>query len=484
MNLRIHLMSDLKVFVFAAFGTILSLLLAITIRLGIQSVPEYVLNSKTQIFVVPLIYATALYAFGVQIAAGRRDYALWAVTHVSANTVAWLVSLAFVYLQGLDRIGRGIFLLFGALQLFISLGWHLLLIRLTDRLLPVRRALVVGSGEPAQMISEILRATPKHRLYPVGLLDIDEGKIETSLENYPIYTGSATLYETARMLRADCIILTPPYKRDDDLLMQLFRARLDGLEVLDSGDLYESITGLIPLNHINDYWGLFLSLSRIRPISPTMKRAVDIALGMGLLVVAAPIMGGIALLIKILSPGPIFYRQERLTRNGESFQIFKFRTMVPNAEAATGAVWAQEDDPRITRIGRFLRRWRLDELPQLFNVFRGDMSLVGPRPEREIFVSDFLQKVPVFRRSRRKGDAEGTNFFDGWREAINLYSTRLLVKPGITGWAQVKYPYAASLEETQAKFEYDLYYIKRQSLLFDLAILLRTVGMLLSPNGR
>ncbi len=483
MHLRIKSMSELKVFLFAAFSAMASLLLAIAIRLGAEGVPAYLTGFKTQILATSLIYAGVFYAFGVEYAAIRRNYSLWIITHVSANTVAWLISLAFVYLQGLDRIGRGVFILFGALHLFISIGWHLLRVRLSDRWIPPKRALVVGSGEPAQIISGILRNSPKWRLYPVALLQVGDEKTETNLEDFPIYKDSATLHEVARMLKADCLILTPLYKRDDDLVMQLVRCRLDGIEILDSDDLYEAITGRISLNVIDDYWAIYLSLGRIRPINPALKRMVDIVLTIGLLPIAAPIIGVVSLLIKILTPGPVFYRQERLGQHGRPFQVLKFRTMVPDAEAKTGAVWAKEDDPRVTPLGRFLRKWRLDELPQLFNVLRGEMSLVGPRPEREIFVFDFLEKVPVFRPGRRKVDCEGTYFFDGWREAINLYSTRLLVKPGITGWAQVNYPYAASLEETREKLEYDLYYVKHQSILFDLSILLRTV-MMISRRGR
>jgi lipopolysaccharide/colanic/teichoic acid biosynthesis glycosyltransferase len=158
--------------------------------------------------------------------------------------------------------------------------------------------------------------------------------------------------------------------------------------------------------------------------------------------------------------------------------------MVPNAEERSGPVMSQKNDPRITPVGAFLRWTRLDELPQLVNILRGEMSLVGPRPERDVFVSEFSAKVPLLRPGRRRTDASGTVLMTGWREAIHLYSLRLLVKPGLTGWAQVNYPYASTLEETREQFEYDLYYIKNQSLLLDVAILCRTPFSLVWARGR
>jgi lipopolysaccharide/colanic/teichoic acid biosynthesis glycosyltransferase len=194
-------------------------------------------------------------------------------------------------------------------------------------------------------------------------------------------------------------------------------------------------------------------------------------------------MAAVALAIRLTSHGPILYSQERLGQYGIPFSMIKFRTMVPDAEAQTGPVMATEGDPRITRIGATLRRTRLDELPQIFNILRGEMSLVGPRPERNKFVSEFSSRVPVVRGGRRRGDSAESTFVTGWREAIHLYSLRLLVKPGLTGWAQVNYPYASSMDETREQVAYDLYYIKHQSILFDLSIMLRTASVLVRPSG-
>jgi len=172
-----------------------------------------------------------------------------------------------------------------------------------------------------------------------------------------------------------------------------------------------------------------------------------------------PVMVVLAIAIKCDSRGRIFYTQERVGKDGRKFTIMKFRTMVENAESLTGAVYAADNDPRITKIGRFLRKWRLDEIPQLLNVIKGDMSLVGPRPEREVFIREFEEKIP-------------------------FYTQRLLVRPGLTGWAQVKYPYTSSIEQTEEKLQYDLYYIKNMSFILDVVVMLKTIRVVLFGKGK
>jgi lipopolysaccharide/colanic/teichoic acid biosynthesis glycosyltransferase len=455
---------------------------AIWLRLGMDQIVPYLTVYGGQTFATILIYTGTLYAIGQQIPFMRRDLALATVSHVLANGVAWLLSMAVVYLQGFDRIGRGIFIIFGLIHLALSGTVRLLSYGLADRLSTPKATIVVGSGRSAVEVTTLLLEHSASRLRPVALVQLGNRKTKTSI--VPVFQGSALLHQVAVDMRAACVVLAPPYHRDDELVMQLLRCRLSGIDVTDAVNLFEALTGRVPLDHVDDHWALFLTLTGVKRINQTLKRTIDVFGSLVLLVLTSPIMLLVAALIRASSPGPILYRQERLGLKGKPFDIIKFRTMVPDAEAASGAVWADARDPRVTAIGRPLRYTRLDELPQLFNVLRGDMSLVGPRPEREVFVSGFLQKVPVVRRGRRKEDPDGFQFVDGFKETINLYSTRLLVKPGLTGWAQVSYPYAGSLEESRAKFEYDLYYIKYQSILFDLAILARTVWMVLRPRGR
>lgn len=478
-----RLLPELTRFFAIAALTMGSLVIAIGWRMGPEYVAEYVVRFPVPLVVVPLVYAAIFQAMDAHAPAIRRDYSLWLVTHGSANGLAWLAALAFMYLHGLDRIGRGIFVMFGGVALLVTLGWRLGIDRAKLRL-PRRRTLVVASDESAREMIEAFRSSSHCRLLPVALVWASEHKPEFTLEGCPLYGDVASLRQIAEDERVDCIVLLPPYPRAEDLLKQVVHCQLDGLDVLDGGEVHEALTWRVSLARASDYWSLFVSLGRVRATSRAVKRAVDLAGAGALLVLTAPVMALVALAIRLTSPGPILYRQERLGRHGLPFPMIKFRTMVPNAEAHSGPVMSQQGDPRITPVGAVLRRTRLDELPQLFNILRGEMSLVGPRPERDVFVSEFSARVPVVQSGRRRTDLAGTVFVSGWREAIHLYSLRLLVKPGLTGWAQVNYPYASTLEETREQFEYDLYYIKNQSSFLDVAIMCRTPFALLWAGGR
>jgi exopolysaccharide biosynthesis polyprenyl glycosylphosphotransferase len=234
------------------------------------------------------------------------------------------------------------------------------------------------------------------------------------------------------------------------LLRSLRTFRYRGLAIVDFVTLYEELAQEIPLDYINDEWLFLASLNNSRIHIRRFKRLTDVLVAVIGLVITAPLAGLAALLIKLTSSGPILYRQERLGRDSTPFLLFKFRTMIADAESETGPVWAADNDPRITPLGKWLRKARIDEIPQLVNVLRGEMSLVGPRPERAIFIQKLTKKIP-------------------------FYAERLLVTPGITGWAQVMAPYAASIEDTRRKLQYDLYYIKHMSFFLDTFIFLKTV---------
>jgi lipopolysaccharide/colanic/teichoic acid biosynthesis glycosyltransferase len=248
--------------------------------------------------------------------------------------------------------------------------------------------------------------------------------------------------------------------------------------------LYESLAQKLPIEHISDAWLFLSNLKQRKPAYRLGKRLFDLAVAALFILLTWPLWLVIMAAIRWDSPGPLFFRQSRLGRDGKPFQIFKFRSMYHEPERARG-VWTVANDPRVTRVGRFLRRTHLDELPQLLNVLKGDMSLIGPRAEWEVFAQQAREKVPEWRPGQRAGDSPGTRVLCGYRERLPYYNYRLMVRPGITGWAQVKHPYAgSSLEDLKEKLQHDLYYIKNMGVFLDLAILLKTVRTVLLGKGK
>jgi sugar transferase (PEP-CTERM system associated) len=242
-------------------------------------------------------------------------------------------------------------------------------------------------------------------------------------------------------------------------LKDLLRVRTTGVQVSEISSFLERETGRIDLNSVNPSWLIFSDgFASTRMLSSVFKRAFDIVASGLLLVITLPVILLTALAIKLESKGPAFYRQRRVGLYNESFDILKLRSMRQDAEVAGTAVWAAEQDPRITRIGRFIRKVRIDELPQTWTVLKGEMSFVGPRPERPQFVEQLEDQLPY-------------------------YAERHMVKPGITGWAQINYPYGASIEDARHKLEYDLYYAKNYSPFLDMLILLQTLRVVLWPTG-
>jgi sugar transferase (PEP-CTERM system associated) len=239
----------------------------------------------------------------------------------------------------------------------------------------------------------------------------------------------------------------------------LLRCRLAGIRVEEATNFFERLTGKILVSNLRPSWLVFSAGFNKPRLLRNSKRAAELVTAVGMVAVAAPLLALIAALVKLTSPGPVFYRQERVGEKGKPYFLFKFRTMRINAETETGPVWAAEtNDPRITPLGRLLRKTRLDELPQLLNVVRGEMSFVGPRPERPHFVR-VLRKV------------------------IPFYDERHSVRPGITGWAQIKFRYGSTIEDAEEKLQFDLYYIKHMSLAFDLGIILDTLKVMVLQKG-
>jgi exopolysaccharide biosynthesis polyprenyl glycosylphosphotransferase len=250
------------------------------------------------------------------------------------------------------------------------------------------------------------------------------------------------------------------YTQSAELIKNLLRLKMQGVEIIDMPGFYERATGQIPIKNVEDSWFLYSGGFELlhRPFLQRFKRLLDLVISSLGLLLSLPLMGIVALLVKLDSKGPVFYRQERSGQGEKPFNLLKFRTMREDAETCTGPVWASVRDYRITRVGRWLRLTRLDEVPQFINVLRGEMSFIGPRPERPFFVEKLSKEIPY-------------------------YGLRFAVKPGLTGWAQVQFRYGASVEDAMEKLKFDLYYIKNMSCGLDLWIALKTLKVIFFAQG-
>jgi sugar transferase (PEP-CTERM system associated) len=317
-----------------------------------------------------------------------------------------------------------------------------------------QNVLIFGSGPVADQIQKILEGTTQ----PYRLAGCIRPSGETAGASLSPIGGMEELANMARQAKVSKIVISLSERRGVLPVKDILGCKLDGIDVVDAMSFYEQITGKLMIERINPSWFIFSNSFRVTTFSRFYKRFFDLLFASVGLLLFLPLAPFIALLVRLDSPGPAFFRQQRVGKGEKPFMLIKFRTMRQDAEEQTGAVWAAENDPRVTRIGRFLRLTRLDEMPQLINVLKGEMSFVGPRPERPEFVEQLKEKVPY-------------------------YSNRHCVKPGATGWAQVKYSYGASVEGATEKLRYDLYYIKNYSLFLDLLIILETIKVVLCGRG-
>ena len=322
-----------------------------------------------------------------------------------------------------------------------------------------RRTLVYGAGEKAGAIAALRRRADRRGFRIVGTLRApgDTQGLEVAELTDP---GGASLAALAKRLQADEIVIAMDDRRGNLPIRELLDAKLSGIDVIDLLAFLERETGKIRVDLVNPSWFIFSSGFRISRARKFVQRALDLAGATVLLLLAWPIMLAVALCIKLEdgAGADILYRQERVGLGGRVFKVLKFRSMSPDAEADGRAVWATKNDKRVTAVGKWIRKLRFDELPQLFNVLAGQMRLVGPRPERPEFVETLSQSIP-------------------------FYNERHAVKPGVTGWAQLRYAYGASEEDALEKLQYDLFYVKNQNLLLDLIILLQTVEVVLWGKG-
>ena len=324
-----------------------------------------------------------------------------------------------------------------------------------------RRALMVGTGNAAQIMRHAIKEEAARDYEVVGSIASinDPAPLEAALD---VLGTGADLPSLAQRLSIAELIVAYVNEIPEDIFQGLVECYGQGVEIVPLPALYEEITGRIPIELVGEHlWSLVLPFGEHALISlcyPALKRLIDIIFSLVGLILFVPIIPCVALALKLDSPGPVFFLQDRVGRGGRTFRIVKFRSMIHDAERLTGPRWASAYDERVTRVGRILRKTRLDEVPQLINVLLGQMSLVGPRPERPEFDQILANEIPFYR-------------------------TRLVVKPGLTGWAQVRYRYGNSLQDALRKLQYDLYYIRHQSPLFDLIIAIKTVGTVIRFQG-
>lgn len=354
-------------------------------------------------------------------------------------------------------IGRGVFLLSAFFVTILVGGWRIAFEWLTHHVAPRERLLLVGTGTAAiKLAEELMDRRQALGVEIAGFVDSDpEGaqsrlpmgmKVIGGIEDIPAIVQSRTV---------DRVVVSLADARGKLPMDRLLEMKLQGVTFDHLASVYEEYTGKIAVENLRPSWLIFSSGFRDTKARRAAKRIIDIAASTIGLVLASPAMLIVAALVRATSPGPILFRQTRVGRHGKPFSLYKFRSMRQDAEAVTGPVWAQPGDSRVTPVGRFIRVSRLDELPQLWNVLVGEMSLVGPRPERPEFVEQLTRAIP-------------------------FYGQRHGVRPGITGWAQVRYKYGATVEDALEKLQYELYYIKNLSIALDLVIMVKTIKTMLS----
>jgi exopolysaccharide biosynthesis polyprenyl glycosylphosphotransferase len=439
----------------------LAMVAAVVLRLGWTGGLEYLRAREAAIVMSWGVFILAFYIGGLYESDRLQSLGKTLAAAVISVSLGGLLITGIFYAALSIEIGRGVFLGFAAFVFIAIVSMRMLYVAASRRGFMAQRCLIIGTTGEARKAIELIGQYGHANIRIFGLIHCgnDRDRVGKFLDEYPVLGTLDTLERFVDLYDIGRLILAAGQDSEPVLLKRLRSFRYRGIELIDFVTLNEELAQEIPIDHINDEWLFMASMNNSRIHIRRLKRLTDIIVSLVGLLITAPLAALATVLIKLDSRGPILYRQERLGRESVPFTLFKFRTMRVDAESATGPVWATENDPRITRLGRWLRKFRIDEIPQLFNVLRGDMSLVGPRPEREVFIHKLSERIP-------------------------FYAERLLVPPGITGWAQVMYPYAASIEESRRKLQFDLYYIKHMSFFLDMYVLLKTFKTMLFGRER
>lgn len=389
--------------------------------------------------------------------AARLRPCLRAIAQTAAIVMAFLLFLFFTKPYFMSR-PKLVDLAFGG-PMVIAL-WRLAYLHFLGSAHFMRRVLVLGAGTSCRSLLEVVNRSQGHGVSVVGILDDDPSLHGRRIEDVSVLGGSSRIWQLVSSLGVEEVVLAVSRPTNEALFEGLATCYERGIAVTLMPHLYEEVARQVPVEHVGRHWLGAVPLTHAGGgVYEALKRLVDVVVASLGMILTAPIMVIVALAIRVSSPGPVLFRQTRVGRHGEEFEIIKFRTMIVDAEQPGEVLWATRDDPRATALGKWFRRTHLDELPQLFLVLNGRMSLVGPRPERPEFVRELEKQIP-------------------------LYAARYSVRPGVTGWAQIQYPYGSSISDALAKLRYDLYYVKHRSLILDVRIIARTLARVFGMRGR
>jgi sugar transferase (PEP-CTERM system associated) len=431
------------------------------LRLGgaawrVLSLPAGILRISLIVFVsqVCLHYADLYDLSSVN---GVRDLLLRLFQALGATSLI-LAALYFWFPELI--VGRGVFLLSVIVMIGLIISWRLAFRWLSDHVAPRERLLLVGTSPATiRLARELFDRREELGVDIAGFADPDPARVGTAVINPGVVGTIEDIPSLVTRLAVDRVVVGLSETRGMLPTGRLLDVRMrSGVNFDHLASVYEKYTGKIAVENLRPSWFIFSDGFRKTRSLMAAKRAIDVVAALAGLIVALPLLLVIAVVVKVSSRGSVFYHQERVGLNGRNFTVHKFRTMGQDAEASTGPVWSRPSDARVTPVGRFLRRLRLDEIPQLWNVLRGEMSLVGPRPERPSFVSQLSATIP-------------------------FYGQRHVIKPGLTGWAQIRYTYGASIEDAIEKLQYDLYYIKNLSIALDIVIVIETIKTVLLRRG-
>ena len=436
------------------------LIVAVYVRLGAVDAEETLLQRNgfykaalATVFCLASFYLFDLYDFVV--IHDRRELVL---RLMQALGLAWVALALMFYAVPQVMIGRGVSFISLPLALLVMVAWRLAIHWVLGHPDLGERILIVGSGPFAIEIARETLGRPDAGFRVIGFVDSDPALVGQSLINPKVIGLTSELRSIVKKENIDRIVVAIGDRRGQFPTQELLRLSLSGdVSIEESASFYERLTGRVLLDMIRPSWLIFSSRGQRARVNELSRVIMHRAIALTGALLSLPIAVVTAILIKIDSRGSVLYRQERVGKNGRVFTLMKFRSMRIDAEK-DGPVWAKTEDQRMTRVGRIIRKIRVDEIPQFWNILRGDMNFVGPRPERPHFVSQLAQEIP-------------------------FYEQRHLIPPGLTGWAQIKYPYGASIEDAKQKLQYDLYYIKNQGLTLDATILFETVKTILFGKG-